>query len=73
VRERRKDFGLIIDLSGWLKKEKKKSKFWENKWIGEETLKYRFPRLYLTCVKTKLLEVTLGGECLILGPNLEET
>jgi len=31
----------------WVVGEGKKVKFWEDNWIGEESLKSRFPRLYL--------------------------
>jgi len=31
----------------WVVGERERVKFWEDKWVGEETLAYRFPRLYL--------------------------
>jgi len=40
--------GLWFDNSvQWVVGEGKIVKFWEDKWVGEETLKARFPRLYL--------------------------
>jgi len=40
--------GLWFDKSfEWGVGEGKKVKFWEDKWVGEETLASRFPRLYL--------------------------
>jgi len=40
--------GLWFDNSfEWVLGDGKKVKFWEDKWVGEETLKSKFPRLYM--------------------------
>jgi len=56
--------------------EGKKAKLWEDKWIGEESLCHKFPRLYSISEckeKSAIRGRTLGKEWMDLGSNLEET